>query len=114
MQCSIFASDLVQLGDIVLNISRGVPISLLKLVFLGIQVFFPVRDRHVFRKLETAVNTVRRRQGSGQKSADQKSRASAGLEKNRQNIRGISKKIAPEVVLHIGRAELGKVLGKFS
>src|ERR1700730_17681497 len=60
MQRSIFPSDLVQLGDIVLNISRRIPISLLKLVLLGIQVFFAIRDRYIFTKLETAVDTIYR------------------------------------------------------
>jgi len=43
-----FPSDLVQLGDVVLNISRRIPISLFKLVLLGIQVFFAIRNRYIF------------------------------------------------------------------
>src|SRR6266446_2943784 len=113
MQRPIFASDLVQLGDVILNISGRVPISLLELVLLGIQVLFAIRNRYVFTKLKTAIDTVRRREGGRQKGANQKSRTSTGLKKERQNIRGIGKKIATEVILHLGRTELGEVLGKF-
>src|SRR6266403_1682341 len=112
MQRPIFASDLVQLSDVVLNISGRVPISLLELVLLGIQVLFAIRNRYIFTKLKTAVDTVGGREGCCQKCADQKSWTSTGLKKNRQNIRGIGKKIATEVKLHLGRAELGEVLGK--
>src|SRR6201982_502777 len=112
MQRPILASDLVQLGDVVLNISGRVPISFLELVLLGIQVLFAIRDRYIFTKLKTAVNTVGRREGCCQKCADQKSWTPAGLKKKRQNSRGIGKKITTEVILHLGRAELGQVLGK--
>src|ERR1700758_4873068 len=117
MQRPIFASDLVQLGDVVLNISGRVPISFLELVLLGIQVLFAIRNRYIFTKLKTAVNTVGRREGCCQKCADQKSGtkkngAPPALKKKSQKIRGIGKKNTPEVILHLGRAELGQVLGK--
>src|SRR5260370_32026843 len=113
MQRPIVASDLVQLGDVILDISGRVPISLLQRVLLGIQVLLAIRNRSVFTKLNTAVDTVRRGEGGRQKGPNQKSRTSTGLKKKRQNIRGIGKKIATEVILHLGRTELGEVLGKF-
>src|SRR5258707_12159582 len=87
--------------------------SLLEHVILVIKVLLTLRNCYVFTELKSGVDNVRRREGGPQKGANQKSWTSTGLKKKRQNIRGIGKKIATEVILHLGPTELGEVLGKF-
>src|SRR5260370_41550135 len=100
MQRPIFASDLVQLSDVVLDISGRVPISLLELVLLGIQVLFAIRNRYIFAKLKTAEHTVGGREGCCQKCADQKSWTPTAPTKQRRSISGMGIEMATEQLLH--------------
>lgn len=56
----IFVANTVQSCNPVLDISRGIPVARLELIFFGIQIFFPSRDRRVFAEFKAAIDSINR------------------------------------------------------
>src|SRR6266436_6966228 len=52
----------VEAGDIVLDVSRLVPVAHLEFIFLGVEIFLFARDRLVLEELETVVDAIAARE----------------------------------------------------
>src|ERR1700677_612805 len=58
LQRCVGAAGAIEVANIGLDMARFVPISHLELVFLGIKIFFPARNRVVFYQFESVVDAV--------------------------------------------------------
>src|SRR6267378_3340384 len=86
LQRPILTPDRVQARDKLFDITRRVPVALLKLILLRIEVFFAPRQSGVFAELESAVNAVDTRQRGSQHRTNHKRRTTATLQNRRQNV----------------------------
>ncbi len=115
LQDDVFSADLVDLGDVVLEVVRLVQIPAADLVFLRVHVFFAADlYRQAVTELECgSVDAVAAGQGGGQDQPDLECGVSAHLQVVVEDVGGVGPEVGPEVFVEVGGGEGGEVVFEF-
>ena len=110
LQRGIAAADVIEPGDIGLDVAGLVPVPDLDLVLLGIEIFLATRYRLVFEQFEAAVDAVGGGQRRGQRGARFERPGFAALQMIGQDIGRVDEEIRPvEIALGV-TGQLGQIL----
>ena len=110
MQRAIVPADVIELGDVLLDVPGRVPIPALELVFFAVVILLAAGKGGIFAQLETAVDAVNRRECRRERRPDHERGPPAVLEEERQDVRRIREKVPAEIILHFRLRQFGKIL----
>ncbi len=79
LQSRVFATNLVQPGNQVADVTRRAPVAGSDFVFVAVLIFFLARHRYAFTKLKALKDSIHCRQRCGENGSDLVGRSTATL-----------------------------------